>query len=63
MFYLIMLNKQVNTYMNKYMYVGAGMVESYNEVSFAVPIWFSKFHLYWKRNSFWPCCFLEATLD
>lgn len=51
MFYLIMLNKQRKTYVNKYMYIEAGMVESYNEVSFAMLTWFSTSHLYWRSTS------------
>lgn len=50
MFYLTMLNKQMNTYTGKYMYGGGGMVGSYNEVRFAVPIRFSKSHLYWRSS-------------
>ena len=36
------MNKQTNTYMNKQVNVGIGMVGSYNEVGFAVPIELSK---------------------
>ena len=42
MFCLIMPNKWTNTYMNKQVKVKIGLVGSYSEVGFAVPVEFSK---------------------